>query len=730
MEGVSEKEVIAVVGPTNTGKTFYAVERMLGYKSGMIGFPLRLLAREVYDRLVKLRGSSSVALITGEERIIPPTAQYWMCTVEAMPVEIGVDFLAVDEIQLCGDQERGHIFTEKLLNARGRLETMFMGAETIKNNLSNLIPDLKVKKRDRFSKLSFTGYKKLSRIPPRSAIVTFSIEHVYALAELIRRQKGGAAVVMGALSPRTRNSQVSLYQNGDVDYLVATDAIGMGLNLDIKHVSFSRLSKFDGRNERSLFPNELAQIAGRAGRYTTDGTFGITGEADFFDLQVATAIENNRFSPLKTLQWRNNVLNYSSVASLIMSLEEKPRLSGLVRARESEDLASLKNLLEIPDVMTRVTNLYDVKLLWEVCKIPDFRKLSAIDHSTLLNKIFCFLSSDGIIPHHWLLEQVRRIDRIDGDIDTLSKRLAFIRTWTYVSYKRDWLADPKYWQGVTQAIEEKLSDVLHERLLQRFVDRRTSVLSRRLKQRENLVAEINDKSEIVVEGELIGKLVGFIFEPAKTESTGESRMLRSAALAVLGTQYSLRAERLYNSSDLDFRVSEKGEIFWRDTFVAKLKPGQDIFTPLVETVVDPEAGRDIVEKISRRIQHFVDRLIEHNFSALLSMKNDEQITGLARGISFQLAENLGVIPRDRVRKDIKALEQSDRALLRKHGIRFGQFTIYHHLMLKPAQTKLRLLLWSVFSKLDHVPEIPTPGLVTILAVENAGRPSGKPDRRC
>ena len=718
---MKESRLTAVLGPTNTGKTFYAIERMCAYKTGIIGFPLRLLAREVYDKLLDIKGKDAIALMTGEERIIPLRPRFWICTVEAMPLNLEVEFVAVDEIQLCTDLERGHVFTDRLLNARGSLETMFLGSENVKKCIQGIIPNISVVKRERFSRLSYSGGKKLSRMLSRSAIVTFSADHVYSIAELIRRQKGGAAVIMGALSPRTRNAQVDLYQNGDVNHLVATDAIGMGLNLDIKHVAFERVSKFDGQKERLLHPNELAQIAGRAGRYLTDGTFGVTGKIKALDEKVIDSIENNKFKDIKFLQWRNSNLNFQDISKLIASLEIRPDNNNFVKCREADDLKVLKALKETTYISESLLSEFEVRLLWQVCQIPDFRKISFADHNNLLAKIFYFLKSNGIIPDDWLKEQVVRLDRIDGDIDTLSKRVAFIRTWTYVSFKSEWLRDSTFWQEETRRIEDRLSDALHERLTQTFVDRRTSVLLKSLKQRENLMAEINDNSEVFVEDQLIGRLEGFSFKLAESASFEEGKALKSTALAVLGPKYKLKSEKLYLSSDTDFTLHNNAEIFWHDSLVGKLVQGKDISSPVVLPVVDNEAGEEILEKIKRRLCLFIERIIESNFEPLINMKKDESITGLTKGVAFQLFEELGVIPRNKISEDIKALDQTSRSLLRKHGIRFGQYTIFHHLMLKPAATRMRLILWSVFTSQLQVPEAPPAGLVTIPHVSNASK---------
>ncbi len=711
--------ITAVLGPTNTGKTHYAIERMMSYKSGVIGLPLRLLAREVYDRIVALRGPGVVALITGEERIVPPRAAYWVCTVEAMPDGMGCDFLAVDEIQLCGDPERGHIFTDRLLNARGLHETLFLGAETMRNAIAAMVPDAQFMRRERMSQLTYSGSKKIIRMPARAAIVGFSVENVYAIAELLRRTKGGAAVVMGALSPRTRNAQVEMYQNGDVDYLVATDAIGMGLNLDISHVAFSSLTKFDGRRMRHLMPDELAQIAGRAGRHIENGTFGVTGEAPPLDDMVAKAICDHKFQPLKKLQWRNGRLQYGSIKRLIATLEDRTNDPWLSRVRESDDLAALKALGADAEVAARATDGPSVKLLWDVCRVPDFRGISKGEHVGLLMQIYNDLHQLGHVSSNWFGLQVRRIDRTDGDIDTLSKRLAYIRTWTYVAQRNGWLVDESHWREETRAVEDRLSDALHGALTQRFVDRRTSILLRRLKQKESLVADVNDKGEVTVEGEFVGRLEGFRFRMDKAGSPDEAKTLRQASVQALVPQFHLLADRFYNAPDPEIDFTEQGGLMWGDQAVGKLTTGPDPFKPTIEVFVDEEAGSDVAAKVQRRLQHFIDRKIAAGFEPLMALKNDDALTGAAKGFAFRMAEGFGILPRGDVADEVKALDQDARGALRKHGVRFGQFTIFMPLLLKPAPTRLRLVLWSLSKGLSEFPESPPAGLVTVPAAKDA-----------
>ncbi|MGK7652175.1 helicase-related protein [Roseovarius sp. B08] len=708
-----QSRILAVLGPTNTGKTHFAIERMLGYRTGVIGLPLRLLAREVYDKIVAVRGPSVVALVTGEERIVPPRTQYWVCTVEAMPEGMGADFVAVDEIQLCADPERGHVFTDRLLRMRGQKETQFLGAHTMRGAIAALVPGVEFVGRERMSQLTYTGSKKISKMPARSAIVGFSVENVYAFAELLRRQKGGAAVVMGALSPRTRNAQVDLYQNGDVDYLVATDAIGMGLNLDINHVAFSSLTKFDGRRMRNLAPNELGQIAGRAGRGMTSGTFGVTGEAPELPEDMAQAIMDHRFTPIRKLEWRNAALQFGTVDALIASLEQKPEDDWLARAREADDLVVLRTLAGDAEIAARASDGASVRLLWDVCRVPDFRGISHAEHAGLLERIFSDLHEHGRVSEDWLAGHVARIDRTDGDIDTLSKRLAYIRTWTYVAQRKGWVGDENHWRETTRAVEDRLSDALHDALTQRFVDRRTSVLMRRLKQKDAIVAKVNDKGEVTVEGEFVGRLEGFRFRQDKTAGGQEAKAVAQASLQALAPHFHLRADKFYNAPDTEIDFTEQGGLMWGESAVGKLVAGADPLKPQVEAFVDETAGPEVMQKVQRRLQHFIDRKVATLFEPLLNIQRDEALSGLARGFGFQLVENFGIIPRGEVADEVKALDQDARGQLRKHGVRFGQFTVFMPLLLKPAPTRLRLVLWSLKMGLEEFPEAPPPGLVTV-----------------
>ena len=708
-----QQKVVALLGPTNTGKTHYAIERMLGFGNGLMGLPLRLLAREVYDKICKISGTTKVALITGEEKIVPKLATFYICTVEAMSIDQDFDFIAIDEVQLCADPERGHIFTEKILNLRGKKETLFLGSDTIKFRLSSLFEDITFINRSRLSDLTYAGAKKISRLPSRSAIIGFSGESVYSIAEFVRRQKGGAAVVLGALSPRTRNAQVQLYENGEVDYLVATDAIGMGLNLHTKHVAFSAIRKFDGRNYRELFPNEIGQIAGRAGRNQSNGTFGVTGELPNLDPKLVEVVENHSYAPVKKLFWRNSNLDFNSVADLIISLEKNPTNSNLLKAREADDLASLKSLWALKDVSDKVVHPSNVKLLWEICLVPDFRKISSADHCALLKEIFKFLSNSCRISDDWLHSEISKINKLDGDIDTLSKRLSFIRTWTYVANRSNWVNDPDYWQGYTRQIEDNLSDTLHERLKQRFIDRRTSVLIKGLRQREKLVAVIKKDDSIFIDDQFVGKLNGFLFELDKNLLPDQKKTFLAAASSALSDKFKTISEKFYRESDHEIEISDKGNFIWQDKIIAKCHKGKEILKPEIIPLVSDFATIEVREKIKRRLTHFLDRKIESVFEPLFNVQGDDSVTGISKGLIFMLIESLGVIPRSVVMNEVKLITQEERSKLRKHGLRFGQFTIFFPTLIKPAPTKLRLILWGKFLGMDDIPPVPSPGLVSV-----------------
>ncbi len=712
-------KVTALLGPTNTGKTHYAIERMLAQPSGIIGLPLRLLAREVYDRIVAAKGPDVVALITGEERIVPRDARFRVCTVEAMPRGIEADFLAVDEIQLAADPERGHVFTDRLLHARGRFETLFLGSETMRGTIHTLLPHAEVVTRPRFSELSYAGSRKLSRLPRRSAIVAFSAEEVYALAELVRRQRGGAAVVMGALSPRTRNAQVALYQSGEVDFLVATDAIGMGLNMDIDHVAFASLRKFDGAQHRPLRPHELAQIAGRAGRHMRDGTFGATADAGAMDTDIIERIENHQFEPVKAIQWRNSDLDFSNLGNLIKSLEMPPPRVGLSRARESDDILALKAMARDEDVARSAKDRAHLRLLWDVCQVPDFVRMMTEEHFRLLSRLYQHLSSEqGVIPTDWIGDSLAKLDDVEGEIDSLAHRLSHVRTWTFISNRAHWLSDALHWQARARAVEDRLSDALHERLTMRFVDRRTSILMRRLRQHADIEASIDSSGDVLVEGEFVGRLNGFHFEAdprALQSGPSQTRALKAAALPAMRRAIAVKAQALVGAEDSAFELNAHGRIIYGGTPIARLAKGASILRPRVEVMGDDLLDARDRLRIEGRLQEMIDRKITATMGPLPALVHGPGLSGLARGIAYQLVETLGILPRSdmEVSETLRALDAQRRAELRRLGVVFGESAVHVPALLKPAATRLKLILWSVFSELVETPPPPGPGLVNV-----------------
>ncbi|HYS86259.1 MAG TPA: helicase-related protein, partial [Bradyrhizobium sp.] len=686
--------VTAVLGPTNTGKTHLAIERMLAHSSGVIGLPLRLLAREVYNKIVDRAGVDSVALITGEEKIKPPKARFWVSTVEAMPRDLDVSFLAVDEIQIAADLERGHVFTDRILHRRGRDETLLLGAATMRPIIERLLPGASIVTRPRLSQLEFAGDRKISRQPRRTAIVAFSADEVYAIAELIKRQHGGAAVVLGSLSPRTRNAQVAMFQSGDVDYLVATDAVGMGLNLDVDHVAFASDRKYDGYQFRRLNPSEFAQIAGRAGRATRDGTFGTTGRCAPFEPELVNALQNHTFESVKVLQWRNSKLDFSSLGALQVSLALTPSHEALTRAPIAEDLRVLDHAARDADVREMAHGAAAVERLWDACQIPDYRKIAPAAHAELVTTLFGFLMQKGRIPDAWFATQVEQADRVDGDIDTLSSRIAQIRTWTFVANRPDWLADPEHWQGIARDVENKLSDALHERLTERFVDRRTSVLMRRLRENTMLNTEIGKTGEVTVEGHVIGRLDGFTFAPDAAEAGSDAKALQATAQKALAGEIDARAEKLSAAPDDQFVLTSDATIRWTGDAVAKLVAADDALHPRIRIISDDRLTGAPREAVQTRLDLWLKTHIEKLLGPLFDLAKAEDITGIARGIAFQLIEALGVLERSKIAAEMKDLDQPSRASLRKYGVRFGAYHIYLPALLKPAARALASLLWA------------------------------------
>ncbi len=692
--------VTAVLGPTNTGKTHLAIERMLAHSSGIIGLPLRLLAREVYNKIAARAGADAVALITGEEKIKPPHPRFWVSTVEAMPRDIDVSFLAVDEIQIAADLERGHVFTDRILNRRGRDETLLLGAATMRPIIERLLPGANIVTRPRLSQLEFAGDRKITRQPRRTAIVAFSADEVYAIAELIRRQHGGAAVVLGSLSPRTRNAQVEMFQSGDVDYLVATDAVGMGLNLDVDHVAFASDRKYDGYQFRRLTPSEFAQIAGRAGRATRNGTFGTTGRCAPFEPELVNALQNHTFDSVRMLQWRNSQLDFSSLGALQVSLALTPNHEALTRAPVAEDLRVLDHAARDGDVRDMAKGAAAVERLWDTCLVPDYRRLAPAAHAELVTTLYGFLMRQGNIPDDWFAAQIAQADRTDGDIDTLSARIAQIRTWTFAANRPDWLKDPEHWQGIARAVEDKLSDALHERLTERFVDRRTSVLMRRLRENTMLNTEIGKTGEVIVEGHVIGRLDGFMFAPESAEAGSDAKALQATALKALAGEIDARAEKLANAPDDQFVLTNDGTLRWTGDAVAKLVAADDTLSPRLRIVADERLTGAPRDAVQARLDLWLKTHIGKILNPLFEIQKAEDVIGIARGIAFQLVEALGVIERSKIAAEMKDLDQPSRAALRKYGVRFGAYHIFVPSLLKPAARGLASLLWAL--KQDNV----------------------------
>ncbi|WP_422009030.1 helicase-related protein [Reyranella sp.] len=712
----------AVLGPTNTGKTYLAIERMLGHDSGMIGFPLRLLARENYERIVKLKGAAQVALITGEEKIAPASARYFVCTVESMPVERPVSFLAVDEVQMASDPERGHFFTDRLLHARGLNETMLLGADTIRPVLNRLLPDIDVVARPRFSNLTYVGSKKATRLPHRSAVVGFSANEVYEIAELIRRQRGGTAIVMGAMSPRTRNAQVDMFQSGEVDYLVATDAIGMGLNMDVNHVWFASLRKYDGRSSRPLRTGELAQIAGRAGRHMNDGTFGTTAGLPGLDAEVVEAIESHRFDPLRDLQWRNSELDFRSVQTLIGSLNAGPPHAALQRVREQDDQIALQTLAAQSAFLPRLHSPRRIKLLWEVCQVPDFRKTMTEEHIQLLGQLFAHLTQGGErLPEDWIESHVKRLERFDGDIDTLMARIAHVRTWTYISHRPDWIQRATHWQERARAIEDRLSDVLHQRLTQRFVDRRAALLVRRLRDEGEMNSSVAAAGEVTVEGEHLGRIEGFRFVPDATEGQTDQKAVLSAALRALRQDLPDRLQAFVNSQDGEIVFDGQLRVCWGGGPVARLLPSGDVLAPKVEAIATDLLDGPAREEVRKRAATWVETRIRLGLSELMDARATTELPAGARGVIFQLCEGLGVLPRRPVEEQLAQLSDEDRKALARLGVRIGVFSLYFPSMLKPVPIRLRAGLWMIAKNRETIPTLPAEGRTSMDLPRDAER---------
>ncbi|MDF1857852.1 MAG: helicase-related protein [Candidatus Pelagibacter bacterium] len=696
---MSKNKITAVLGPTNTGKTYLAIETMLSFDSGMIGFPLRLLAREVYDKIIKKISLDKVALITGEEKIIPANAKYFLCTVESMPVNKHLDFVGIDEIQMCADHERGHIFTDRLLNLRGEKLTMFMGSSTIKNIINKLDEDTEFINRERLSKLSYVGHKKISRINRKTAIIAFSTEEVYAIAELVRRQKGGAAIVMGSLSPKTRNAQVELYQSGDVDFLVATDAIGMGINMDLENVYFSNLKKFDGKKQRRLNMSEIGQIAGRAGRYLNDGNFGITGDCKEIAAEEVELLEGHKFEEIRMLFWRNSNLNFNNALSLIKSLEEKPNTHWLRKIHECGDEKVLRYFLKDLKRFNIENNKETLELLWECCQIPDFVKKTYGNHIEVVSKVFGFLNSkEGRITNDFMRLQLMKLDKLEGNVDSLSNRIANVRTWSYVSNKINWVENQGYWIEKTKLLEDRLSDRLHEELTKTFIDKRASVLARGLKQDIEFKTEIMEDNKVIIDDQFIGSLKGLKFEMDLKVGALETdiKSLKKAARQTVGPELQKRIGSIIETGLIE--IKDDFKIYWKDFPIAKLTAGKDYLNPDLLLIVDDILENNDKQKLSDFLEKWIKEKINYILKSLIDLRNLKESNSSIKALAYQLYENNGVIKREIVSDYLKKLGQDERKILRDMGVKFGRYHVFLFRLLKPEAVSLRTLLWKNFNQ--------------------------------
>ena len=705
------KRITAVLGPTNTGKTHLAVETMMEYESGIIGFPLRLLAREIFDKCVNKIGAEKVALITGEEKIIPKLPKYYICTVESMPQDMMVDFIAVDEIQMCVDHERGHIFTDRLLHARGDKLTMFLGSHTMKSLISSLVDGVEFVNKERYSNLTYSGYKKISRLNPKTALIAFSIDEIYAIAELVRRQKGGAAIIMGSLSPKTRNSQVELYQSGDANFLVATDAIGMGINMDINNVSFSSLIKFDGKKNRKLNLSEISQIAGRAGRHINDGTFGVTGECKQLSFDEVEKLEKHELQKIDVLYWRNSEINFDSLDNLVSSLEKNTNNKFLKRINDCEDEKVLKFLIKNNNNLKNKLSKDFVKTLWECCQIPDFSKKAYGNHIEVVKKVFEFLTSNsGKVTNEYMKKQLEYLDRYDGNIDTLANRISNVRTWSYVANKKNWANNSDYWVERPKYIEDKLSDKLHEELTKSFVDKRISILSRTLKQDVALATEIKNENEVIIDEQYIGRLSGLKLDlDLKSESLKtDIKSLRKAARQAIAPELMRRVNRIIRSEVL--RLDNDHKIYWMDSPIAYISKGTNYLNPKLRLIVDEAIDPETKEKLKINLEKKLRTLISSELSDLVNLIKSKFKNNYARALCYQLFEKNGVMKRKTVNEMIKNISKDDRSNLRKAGVKIGRYHIFLPRMLKPSAVNLRVKLWKLYYPEDKKYIIPKSGL--------------------
>ena len=711
---LNDSNLTAILGPTNTGKTFLAFDRLISYKSGIFGFPLRLLARENYDKAVDRLGSLKVALITGEEKILPKDARYFFCTVESMPLNVEVECIAIDEVQLAADYERGHIFTDRILNLRGVYETILLGSTTIEKILIKLFPKISIKKRDRFSKLSFESKNSLSKLNPRTAIIAFNINSVYEIAESLRMHKGGAAVVLGSLSPRTRNAQVEVYEDKKVDYLVATDAIGMGLNLNINHVAFSAVQKFDGRYNRNLSPAEMGQIAGRAGRYQNDGTFSFLKDIKKIDPLIIQSIENHSFQHVSKIYWRNSNIDFTSVSSVLDSFKQFPIKDFFIHKKNAEDELNFRVLINDSLIIPYLQDSQKIILLWDICRIPDFQKIFNDSYIGMLKNIFLTLmKNNNILPENWLQDNILRLENYSGGIDELSSKISNIRTWTYISNQSDWIANHQFWQEKTKKIENNLSDFLHKSLTNRFIDLSASYFLDLKNRGDEVVIDVDKKRALKLNGKSYGYINGFSLELiiSNTESLFSLKHVKKSIRIMI-------EEKINNflSAPLDsinfgeiknFNIKDSVKIYWGEEPIGKLMKGENIFTPKAVALETEFLASDKKILISNKLQDWLDKKILNDLTPI-EKKIDETITSEIRAILFNVYNFLGTMLINDNNAIIKRISQDDKIFISKLGLRVGAKFFFIPNLLKKTPIELKALLWKTFYEFNQDGSYPLP----------------------
>ncbi len=726
-----DSNIFAILGPTNTGKTYLAFDRVLSYQTGIFGFPLRLLARENYDKAIHRVGTDKVALLTGEEKIFPKNAKYFFCTVESMPTNIEVECVAIDEVQLASDYERGHIFTDRILNSRGSLETIFLGSMTIKSVLKKLFPKIKIDTRDRYSKLLFDKKENISKLKPRSAVIAFNVTAVYEIAEILRSYKGGAAVVLGSLSPRTRNAQVAVYENKNVDYIVATDAIGMGLNLNIDHVSFSSFRKFDGRYNRNLLPAEIGQIAGRAGRFQNDGTFGYTKEANYLDPIIIKSVEEHQFDAVKKIYWRNSKIDFSSIESLINSLKKNPEKNFFIHKKNAEDEINFRSLSKDQKVKKYLFTTDNIKLLWDVCRIPDFQKIMHDNYIDLLKDIFLnLIENDLFISQSWIEEHIYKLEDYSGGIDELSRKIANIRTWTYISNQSNWLKNKDYWQEKTRDIEDNLSDHLHESLTNRFIDVSANYLVNTKTPGVESKIEIKDDKSINLDDQTYGYINGFnlkLFDKIKSVSILTHNYVKKTARTMIEERVNDFIHAPIDSINLgniqNLNLSDDIRLYWGDEPVGLLKKGENIFSPVAELFSSEFVEAEKKYLIKRKLQEWIDNKIKVTLKPIKDNLEDTILSADVRSITYNLFNFLGTMPIEDYQSDIKNLTEENKSMISKLGIRIGVKFFFIPNFLKKSAIELNAILWRIFydDSLSGIYPLPKDGRVSFTSNINMPR---------